>query len=289
MPFSVRILRFFGILLLSVCALGVGGMTWAYLIEPNLLFVRKVSCRIPQWNGQGKPLKVVVAGDLHLMPTPFDEVRALRYVQSIMQLEPDLILLVGDYARGASTNASMSPQKAAQFLQGLSAPCGVFAIQGNHDFTFGWNNWKKELTRAGIRVLSDESALITLQDGRKLQLSGLLDNSRYFKKQIPKRQSPHIPHILLSHRPEVDHILSEGDADFIISGHTHGGQLFPLNKVGEWIGANDNTYGLEKRNKTNFIVTSGLSAWAIKFKTGTKSEFVVIDIKRKTAAEKKGK
>ena len=230
MPFSVRILRFFGILLLSVCALGVGGMTWAYLIEPNLLFVRKVSCRIPQWNGQGKPLKVVVAGDLHLMPTPFDEVRALRYVQSIMQLEPDLILLVGDYARGASTNASMSPQKAAQFLQGLSAPCGVFAIQGNHDFTFGWNNWKKELTRAGIRVLSDESALITLQDGRKLQLSGLLDNSRYFKKQIPKRQSPHIPHILLSHRPEVDHILSEGDADFIISGHTHGGQIrLPFN------------------------------------------------------------
>ena len=66
-------------------------------------------------------------------------------------------------------------------------------------------------------------------------------------------------------------------------------QLFPLNKVGEWIGANDKTYGLEKRNKTNFIVTSGLSDWAIKFKTGTKSEFVVIDVKRKAATEKKGK
>lgn len=262
MPFSVRILRFFGILLLSVCALGVGGMTWAYLIEPNLLFVRKVSCRIPQWNGQGKPLKVVVAGDLHLMPTPFDEVRALRYVQSIMQLEPDLILLVGDYARGASTNASMSPQKAAQFLQGLSAPCGVFAIQGNHDFTFGWNNWKKELTRAGIRVLSDESALITLQDGRKLQLSGLLDNSRYSKKQFPKRQSPHIPHILLSHRPEVDHILSEGDADFIISGHTHGGQIrLPFNLL--WFETSPDhfptyTYPWHISGGNTYLITKGL-------------------------------
>lgn len=262
MPFSVRILRFFGILLLSVCALGVGGMTWAYLIEPNLLFVRKVSCRIPQWNGQGKPLKVVVAGDLHLMPTPFDEVRALRYVQSIMQLEPDLILLVGDYARGASTNASMSPQKAAQFLQGLNAPCGVFAIQGNHDFTFGWNNWKKELTRAGIRVLSDESSLITLQDGRKLQLSGLLDNSRYSKKQLPNRQSPHIPHILLSHRPEVDHILSEGDADFIISGHTHGGQIrLPFNLL--WFEASPDhfptyTYPWHISGGNTYLITKGL-------------------------------
>ena len=138
MPFSVKILRFFGILLLSLCALGVAGMTWAYLIEPNLLFVRKVDYRVPQWKGKGTPVKVVIAGDLHLMPTAFDEVRALRYVQRIMRLRPDLILLVGDYARGSSENASMDPATAARLLKGLTAPCGVFAIQGNHDFTFGW-------------------------------------------------------------------------------------------------------------------------------------------------------
>ncbi len=123
MPFSVRILRLFGTLLLGVCALGVAGITWAYLIEPNLLFVRKVDYRVPQWNGRGKPVKVVIAGDLHLMPTAFDEVRALRYVRRIMQLQPDLILLVGDYARGASRNASMSPAAAARLLRGLAAPC----------------------------------------------------------------------------------------------------------------------------------------------------------------------
>ena len=48
--------------------------------------------------------------------------------------------------------------------------------------------------------------------------------------------------------------------------------------MGKWLGANDLIYGLEKRNKTNFIVTSGISSWAIQFKTGTKSEFVIIDI-----------
>lgn len=86
--------------------------------------------RVPQWNGRGKPVKVVIAGDLHLMPTAFDEVRALRYVRRIMQLQPDLILLVGDYARGASRNASMSPAAAARLLRGLAAPCGVFAHPG---------------------------------------------------------------------------------------------------------------------------------------------------------------
>ena len=71
---------------------------------------------------------------------------------------------------------------------------------------------------------------------------------------------------------------AETGVDLVVSGHTHGGQLFPVNRAGEWIGANDRTYGTEKRDKTTFVVTSGISAWAIWFKTGTKSEFVVIDI-----------
>ncbi len=262
MPFSVRILRFFGILLLGVCALGVAGITWAYLIEPNLLFVRQVDYRIPQWNGRGRPLKIVVAGDFHFMPTPFDEVRALRYVQRIMQLKPDLILLVGDYARGSSKNASMSPQKAAQLLQGLEAPCGVFVIQGNHDFTFGWNNWKKELTRIGFRILADKSVLITLNDGRRLQLSGLRESFRYSKKQLPQRHSPNIPHIVLCHRPEIDRILSEGDADFIISGHTHGGQIrLPFNLL--WFEASPDhtqpyTYPWHISAGNKYLITKGL-------------------------------
>ena len=163
MPFSVKILRFFGILLLSLCALGVAGMTWAYLVEPNLLFVRKVDYRVPQWKGKGTPVKVVIAGDLHLMPTAFDEVRALRYVQRIMRLRPDLILLVGDYARGSSENASMDPATAARLLKGLTAPCGVFAIQGNHDFTFGWNNWSRELKQAGFPTVRKRTTYFPME------------------------------------------------------------------------------------------------------------------------------
>lgn len=282
MPFSVRILRFFGILLLSVCGLGVAGMTWAYLIEPNLLFVRKVDCRLPPWNGQGAPLKVVVAGDLHFMPTAFDEVRAQRYVQKIMQLKPDLILLLGDYARGASKNASMGPWQAAELLRGLKAPCGVFAVQGNHDFTFGWSNWRKELTKAGITVLDNDSFLITLEDGRKLQLSGLLDSYRYSKKALPARQSPDIPHILLCHRPEADHILSEGDVDFIISGHTHGGQIrLPFNLL--WFEASPEhalpyTYPWHISGGNKYLITKGLGTSTIPLRFHCPPEIYLLEL-----------
>ena len=98
-------------------------------------------------------------------------------------------MAVGDYARGSSENASMDPATAARLLKGLTAPCGVFAIQGNHDFTFGWNNWSRELKQAGITVLEDQSSLVTFKDGRQLQLSGILDTTRNVRKRLPKRQS----------------------------------------------------------------------------------------------------
>ena len=66
--------------------------------------------------------------------------------------------------------------------------------------------------------------------------------------------------------------------DLVLSGHTHGGQLIPINRVGELLGANDRTYGRETREGTEFIVTSGISDWALGFKTGTKSEIVMISI-----------
>ena len=64
----------------------------------------------------------------------------------------------------------------------------------------------------------------------------------------------------------------------VISGHTCGGQFIPINHVGELTGENTKCYGYEKRGNTNFIVTSGISDWAFKFKTGCKSEYVVINV-----------
>ena len=87
--------------------------------------------------------------------------------------------------------------------------------------------------------------------------------------------------IVIDHQPADYDNQTKTEVDLVLSGHTHGGQLFPFNRVGKWIGANDLIYGYEKRAKTDFIVTSGISDWAIKFKTGCRSEYVVIDVKQK--------
>ena len=84
--------------------------------------------------------------------------------------------------------------------------------------------------------------------------------------------------IVLDHQPNDYDNEAAANADLVVSGHTHGGQLFPVTYVGEWFNINDRTYGHEKRSDTDFIVTSGIADWEIQFKTGAKSEYVIIDV-----------
>ena len=86
--------------------------------------------------------------------------------------------------------------------------------------------------------------------------------------------------IVLDHQPVDYAAQAASGADLVVSGHTHGGQLFPLMNLEEWLGftPDDKVYGYEKRDATNFVVTSGISDWAIKFKTGCYSEYVMIEV-----------
>ena len=86
--------------------------------------------------------------------------------------------------------------------------------------------------------------------------------------------------IMLDHQPN-DYENEKDMADLVLSGHTHGGQLFPLGQIAVALGVNDMAYGIKTIDSTIFIVNSGISDWAIKFKTGTVAEYTVIDIKNK--------
>lgn len=177
--------------------------------------------------------------------------------------------------------------------QNCTVPCRkrfcYFAF-GNHDKGFhnpairGFTGADliNELTKNGVRVLQDETVILNSavyivgrNDLSELQRGG----SRLSMQKLTQGLDKSKFIIVMDHQPADYNNQVQSGADLVLSGHTHGGQLWPLNKVGEWIGANDRTYGYERRLLTDFIVTSGLSDWSIKFKTGTKSEFVIINLK----------
>ena len=88
--------------------------------------------------------------------------------------------------------------------------------------------------------------------------------------------------ILLDHQPSDYDSEALSPADLVLSGHTHGGQLIPITYVGKWFGIVDREYGYERREGTDFIVTSGISDWELQFKTGASSEYVIITVEGKT-------
>ena len=84
--------------------------------------------------------------------------------------------------------------------------------------------------------------------------------------------------VLLQHRPGDARANVFSGVRLQLSGHTHGGHVFPAGQIGMLMRANDLLYGHERRGNTDFIVTSGISGWAIPFKTGCISEYCIIDV-----------
>ena len=231
-------------------------------------------------------LRVVMFADSHIGST-FDAAGFAKHLEQIKELKPDAVLVVGDFVDDGTMRAEMIA--AVDALGKVKSSYGTYFALGNHDKGYygvaerGFNEAElvQELERRHIKTLKDEA--ISLDGG--YSLIGRLDASESIRggsrAEIDALVQPLDKNrfmIVLDHQPNDYEAEEKAGADLVLSGHTHGGQLFPLNEVGVWIGANDKTYGLEKRGKTHFIVTSGISDWTIKFKTGTKSEIVVVDI-----------
>ncbi len=231
--------------------------------------------------GQEK-LRVVLFADSHVGAL-FDGEGFAEEMQRIQAEQPDLVLIAGDYVDGGTTKEDMI--RACQALGDLKTTYGVFYAIGNHDRgyfrsrNFSYEELLQELEKNGVRNLRDEAELLN----DSFYVVGRLDKSVKDRKNMETlckdlRLDPEKYTIVMDHQPGDYAAEAEAGVDLVVSGHTHGGQLIPINRIGEMIGVNDRTYGLETRDKTTFIVTSGIADWSIGFKTGTKSEYVVIDI-----------
>ena len=234
-------------------------------------------------------LKVVGFSDSHIGAT-FHWQEFEQYIERINKENPDIVVIVGDYVDDDTSKEDM--ERSCEALKKLKTRYGVYFVYGNHDEGY-WANSRRGYTiedvnrcleQNNVRILRDETVAIT---GNVL-LCGRLDKSYdNHNKQGRKKTSALMKNakgkyvICLDHQPNDYAEEAESKMDLVLSGHTHGGQFLGLGNIGVWMGANDAYYGYERRKNTDFIVSSGIGDWAIDFKTGCISEYIVVNIKDK--------
>ena len=227
-------------------------------------------------------LRIALIADSHLGITLSGEDFA-REMERVNAEKPDLVVIVGDFVDDDTEKDDML--RACRALGDLETTYGVFFTYGNHDKGyFDYRNFTTEeldaaLLENRVTILEDESVLL----GDRFYLVGRQDRTardRISAAALTQDLDPEKYVILLDHQPN-DHAGEAGCADLVLSGHTHGGHIFPAGIIGEVSGINDRTYGTEARDGTTFVVTSGISGWGIPFKTFCISEYVVIDVQGK--------
>lgn len=219
-----------------------------------------------------RPLKIVMVSDLHAgFHNRRDEVA--RWVNMINAEKADLILIAGDVIDG--NVRPLKAQGTADELSRLNAP--TFACLGNHEYITGLDKALDLLNSTGINILRDERVSVN-----GVTIVGRDDRSNRDRKSVEQllegaTRSDYI--ILLDHQPYHLEESEQNGVDLQLSGHTHRGQVWPLNWVTKKIYECD--YGQYRRGKTDYYVSSGLGIWGGKFRIGTDSEYAVITVSHK--------
>ncbi len=219
--------------------------------------------------------RIVQITDLHVSHTlkrPFVQ----NVVTIVNSLKPDLVALTGDLADGsvAQLGGDVAP------LADLWAPFGRYFITGNHEYYSGVQQWLEETARLGFDVLINEHRVIEKGPARII-LAGVTDYSGggFSKLHL---SDPHravdgvadsLPKVLLAHQPKSIFEAARAGYDYVISGHTHGGQYFPYH----FLAAMSQPYisGLHEHDGTLIYVSRGTGYWGPQIRIGAKSEITV--------------
>ena len=261
---------FFTVTTLSIVAIMyIGNRNFRYPV------VTKQEITINKSAGNISSMRIVAISDLHLGYL-IDNRYAKRYVDLIMEQNPDLVVFVGDIV-----DAEIDPlvnQKIHQEFIRLTPPLGVYGCTGNHEFRYQAQakiNWIHNY--ANIKMIRDSAVLIN----NSFYLIGREDyvySQRADLKTIIEEQNidTSMPMIVLNHTPDnLDEEMGNG-ADIALYGHTHDGQIFPFNILTRMIF--EVSSGYKQKGDTHVFVSSGVGLSGPQYRIGTKSEIVVLDV-----------
>jgi predicted MPP superfamily phosphohydrolase len=239
-------------------------------INHRVLRVREYRVDVPRRASAAREMTVVFMADLH-----FRDIVSDRFLEELSNKvtaqKPDLILLGGDLLEGDRMGEDTGRYE--RTFRRMSSTYGIFGAPGNHERLSRLGTGF--LDRAGIRVLQDE--VVRIDDA--LALAGRKDarsRGRLPVAELLAAAPRDLPLILIAHRPlEFDQARAAG-ATIQLSGHTHHGQLFPINLITSR--QYDLSWGHLERGGAHLIVTSGVQAWGPLVRTVGASEIVVLHL-----------
>ena len=216
--------------------------------------------------------RIAVVSDVHLGPV-LGRGFSQRVVDTINTTQPDLIAVVGDLVDGDVEDLAPAVEPLAQ----LRARHGAYFVTGNHEYISGAEQWVEKVRDLGLRPLENARTEMPGFD-----LAGVNDvmgedegQGPDFDKALGDRD-PTRAAVLLAHQPVVIHDAVRHGVDLQLSGHTHGGQLWPGNLLAEL--ANPTVAGLERYGDTQLYVTRGAGAWGPPVRVGAPSDITVVEL-----------
>ncbi|MFJ8009652.1 metallophosphoesterase [Streptomyces fagopyri] len=252
----------------------VGYGTYGVLRGPRVKRVTVPLARLPR---SAHGFRIAVVSDIHLGPVLGRDF-CRRVVDTINSTQPDLIAVVGDLVDGSVKN--LGP--AAAPLAGLRARHGSYFVTGNHEYYSGAAQWVAEVRELGLRPLENARTELAGFD-----LAGVNDIAGESEGQGPDfgralggRDTARAV-VLLAHQPVQIHDAVRHGVDLQLSGHTHGGQLWPGNHVAEL--ANPTVAGLERYGDTQLYVSRGAGAWGPPTRVGAPSDITVVELASRQA------
>ncbi|MER5360293.1 metallophosphoesterase [Streptomyces sp. NPDC002785] len=254
----------------AVAGLGtVGYGTYGVLRGPR---VKRITVPLAKLPRSAHGFRIAVVSDIHLGPI-LGRAHTQRIVDTINRTQPDLVAVVGDLVDG--TVADLGP--AAEPLARLSARQGSFFVTGNHEYYSGAAQWIDHVRELGLHPL--ENARVEING---FDLAGVNDiagksegQGPDFDRALGDRDRTRAA-VLLAHQPVVIHDAVAHGVDLQLSGHTHGGQLWPGNFIAEL--ANPTVAGLDRYGDTQLYVSRGAGAWGPPVRVGAPSDITVVEL-----------
>ncbi|MEU5328389.1 metallophosphoesterase [Streptomyces parvus] len=239
--------------------------------------VRRITVPLARLPRAAHGFRIAVVSDIHIGPI-LGRAHTRRIVDTINATSPDLVAVVGDLVDGSVADLG----SAAEPLAALRARHGSYFVTGNHEYFSGAEEWVDHVRELGLVPL--ENARVEIGG---FDLAGVNDiagetegQGPDFGRALGDRDRGRAA-VLMAHQPVVIHDAVEHGVDLQLSGHTHGGQLWPGNYLAEL--ANPTVAGLERYGDTQLFVSRGAGAWGPPVRVGAPSDITVVELASRQA------